>query len=103
MVDDQTTDKLVVDEQMSQEGDETYEGSGKESTVKKDEGKVNVSSMSPPLSVHRNIHGPGASLSLWHKRLGVSKLRIGLMVKHGLVLGLNIKGRSPGCDRTCTC
>ena len=61
------------------------------------------SPIQPQMSVHRNLHGPGATLSLWHKRLGVSKLRIGLMGKRGSVLGLNIKGRSPGCDRTCTC
>ena len=79
--------------------DETKEGLGKETEVREE----SDSPMLPQVSVHRNLHGPGASLSLWHKRLGVSKLRIGLMGKHGSVLGLNIKGRSPGCDRTCTC
>ena len=77
----------------------TGEGCKKESVLTEE----SDSSMPPQVSVHRNLHGPGASLSLWHKRLGVSKLKIGLMGKHGSVLGLNIKGRSPGCDRTCTC
>ena len=62
-------------------GDGTDEGLGKE-TVGREESD---SPMLPQVSIHRNLHGPGASLSLWHKRLGVSKLRIGLMGKHGSV------------------
>ena len=71
-------------------GDWTEEGPGKETEVRGE----SDSPIQPQMSVHRNLHGPGATLSLWHKRLGVSKLRIGLMGKHGSVLGLNIKGLS---------
>ena len=97
------SDESMVGGKKTQEGDGTYEGLAKESRAEEDVGKESGSPMSPQVSIHRNLHGPGASLSLWHKRLGVSKQRIGLMGKHGSVLGLNIKGRSPGCDRTCTC
>ena len=73
------SDESMVGAKKTQEGDGTYEGLGKESRAEKDVGKESGSPMSPQVSIHRNLHGPGASLSLWHKRLGVSKLRIGLM------------------------
>ena len=64
-------------------GDGTKVSLGEQTKAREESG----SSVLPEVSVRRNLHGPGASLSLWHKRLGISKLRIGLMGKHASPLG----------------
>ena len=58
------SDESMVGAQKTQEGDGTYEGPGKESRAEEDVGKESGSPMSPQVSIHRNIHGSGASLRL---------------------------------------
>ena len=54
-------------------------------------------------AVTKDVHGPAATMNLWHKRLGCSKAKIGFMNKQAVGEGMNIRGVSTGCDKACKC
>ena len=57
----------------------------------------------PAVANAKEIHGPAATMNLWHKRLGCSKAKIGFMSKQAMGEGMNIRGVSTGCDKACKC
>ena len=42
-------------------------------------------------AVTKDVHGPAATMNLWHKRLGCSKAKIGFMNKQAVGEGMNIR------------
>ena len=44
----------------------------------------------PAVTNAKEVHGPAATMNLWHKRLGCSKAKIGFMNKQAIGEGMNI-------------